>query len=196
MHLHTILFKTGYLKKEIGLYQTMSNMFEDTFFSKIPPNGRLNLDTLANCSECFHRKDFYMDLVAKTVEKRNGQIESLKVSQAASTQLLAIHSLLNVRLDFWFRGKTALIQYSDAMWLPELIPNSDITIGSNLSKIRLTDTKRVVDSINGKERLMETNIVKRAKESVQTNKQPLHGSSMVAAARDLLSGGTEVYSSE
>jgi hypothetical protein len=146
LHLHNMVVKKAYLQKEVGLYSTIEDLFESSFF----PNGIAN-------------DNFSDALVAQTVLGRNDR-SSLHQRQALVRNTSKdIYQLLNLSLDRFFKTKAGFMMYYDADWVPEKIPDSAVRIPSLLYLIRLINTERVVDPTTGEKRLKETELVTRPK---------------------------------
>ncbi|KAH7394764.1 hypothetical protein BKA66DRAFT_509561 [Pyrenochaeta sp. MPI-SDFR-AT-0127] len=147
IHLHNMLVRKGYIKEPIGLYATLQDLLEESFFPDgVPESG------------------FY-DALVKRVQVRNDRV-SLRQRQAMSSNVAQkndIHQILDISVNHFFRTKSALMMYYDADWVPERIPDSEISFPSTLSMIRLSETKKVIDSTTSKKRLDATELVQRIK---------------------------------
>jgi hypothetical protein len=152
LHLHNMLLKKGYLKKEVGLYATLESLLQDSFFPEGIPN------------------DGFSDaLVARVGQGRNDRA-LLRQRQAVGRDMTKdIHQLLDVNFNRFFRAKSALMMYYDAEWVPERIPDNEVRIPSMLYLVRLINTERVIDPATNEKRLKETDLVKRAKARGQTD---------------------------
>jgi hypothetical protein len=161
LHLHNMLVKKGYLKKEVGLYATLEGLFKDSFFSDGIPTG-----------------SFSTALVARTGQGRNDRA-SLRHSQTVRRDVTKdIHQLLNPDLNRFFRSKSDLMMYYDAAWVPEKIPDSAVRVPSMLYMIRLMGTERVIDPATGEKRLEQTELVQRARARGQTDAALLEAASI------------------
>jgi hypothetical protein len=161
LHLHNMVVKKAYLQKEVGLYSTIEDLFESSFF----PNGIAN-------------DNFSDALVAQTVLGRNDR-SSLHQRQALVRNTSKdIYQLLNLSLDRFFKTKAGFMMYYDADWVPEKIPDSAVRIPSLLYLIRLINTERVVDPTTGEKRLKETELVTRPKALGQSEAALLQAASI------------------
>jgi hypothetical protein len=162
LHLHNMLVKQGYLKKEVGLYTTLKDLFQDSFFPNgVPTDG------------------FLADLLAQTARGRNDRTSLLRQRQAVSRDVTSdVHQLLNPDFNRFFRAKSDLMMYYDADWVHEKNPDSVVRIPTVLYMNRLMETERVVDLITGEKRLVETEPVKRAKARGQTDAALLEAASI------------------
>ncbi|ORX97348.1 hypothetical protein BCR34DRAFT_578009 [Clohesyomyces aquaticus] len=160
IHLHNMLVQKGYLKKPVGLYENLQELLTDSFFPHGVPTSR-----------------FY-DTLVKRVQLRQDRT-SLRERQAVGRDASKdIHEILDPTLNTSFKTKTALMNYYDADWVPEKIPDNAINIPSMLFVLRLSNTKRVTDSLTGQERLEETELVKRAKARGKTDAAILEAASI------------------
>ncbi|KPI45656.1 uncharacterized protein AB675_708 [Cyphellophora attinorum] len=145
IHLHNLLVQRKFIKQPIGLYATLESLLEGSFF----PDG-------------VPKSDFYEALV-----KRVQGVKSRKLSrqrQAMSSTIAQIndmHKLMDINSNTFFRTKSALMKYYDADWVPDRIPDNEITFASMLGQLRLVETKQAVDSSTGKKRLEATELVQR-----------------------------------
>lgn len=152
LHLHNMLVKKGYLKKEVGLYATLESLLQDSFF----PDG-VPIDHLSNAFS------------ARMGQGRNDRA-SLRHRQAVSRDMTEdIHQLLDGNFNRFFREKSALMMYYDANWVPEQIPDSAVRIPSMLCMLRLISTERMIDPTTSEMRLKETELIKRAKARGKTD---------------------------
>ncbi|CAO2658337.1 Nn.00g060600.m01.CDS01 [Neocucurbitaria sp. VM-36] len=159
LHLHNMLVKKGYLKKEVGLYATLESLLEDSFFPEgIPTDG------------------FSDALVARVGQGRN---DNASLRQAVARDMTKdIHQLLDPNFNRFFKAKSALMMYYDANWVPEQIPDSAVRISSALYISRLMGTERVIDPATGEKRLKDTELVKRAKALGKTDAELLEAASI------------------
>lgn len=145
LHLHNLLVRKGYIRKPIGLYATLQEMLQDSFFPEGVPDSK-----------------FY-DALFGRVHLRNDPASLRRRREVGRDLRKDIHQVLDVSLNDFFKTKSALMMYYDANWEPERIPDSAIRIPSVLYMLRLSETKRVTDPLTGEKRLDETELVKRAK---------------------------------
>ena len=144
-HLHNMLVKRGYIQRPIGLYSTLENLLEDSIFPEGVPES-----------------NFFEALLSRT-QLSNYRATIRQRSAAARNSGTDIHKLMDIGLNPFFKTKSALVMYSDVDWVPEKIPDGEIRIPSLLYMVRLSETKRVVDSLTGEKRLEETTLVQRSK---------------------------------
>ncbi|KAF2035259.1 hypothetical protein EK21DRAFT_97002 [Setomelanomma holmii] len=128
LHLHNMLVKKGYLKRQVGLYATLESLLRDSFF----PDG-------------IPSSDFADALVAQTGRLRPNRPFQRERQAVARDMTKDIHRVLNPEFNSFFRSKPALMMYYDADWIPERIPNSTVKIPSTLYMLRLIKTEREVD---------------------------------------------------
>lgn len=153
IHLHNMLVQTGYIKDPIELYATFQRLLEQSFFPDGVPTS-----------------DFYGALI-KQLQVRNDP--SLLRKRRA-------HHIMDIDANHFFKTKSALVMYHDAAWVPEDIPESEIRFPSVLAMVRLSETEKVLDPITGKERLKETELVRRAKAKGFTDAQLMEQVSYIA----------------
>jgi len=152
LHLHNMLVKKGYLR-EVGLYSTLENLLQDSFFPAGVPTDR-----------------FAEALVARTDQGHNDRASLHRRQVLVSRDITKdIHDLLNTDFNRFFKLKSSLMMYYDADWVPDKIPDSAVKIPSMLYMIRLMSTGREVDPITSKKRLKETELVRRAGAQGQTD---------------------------
>ncbi|KAL5371536.1 hypothetical protein DPSP01_014198 [Paraphaeosphaeria sporulosa] len=141
IHLHNMLVQKGYIKEPVGLYATLQDILRESFFPDgVPESG------------------FY-DALVKVVKARSSRSPHVMSSNIA--QKNDIHQMLNIRANYTFTTKSSLMMYYDADWVPERVPDSDVNFPSSLSMIRLSETKKMLDSTTGKKRLEATELVQR-----------------------------------
>jgi len=146
IHLHNMLVKQGYLERYIGLYATIESLHEDQFF----PNG-------------IPTEDFSGALSARVSQVHIDRGSLRRGNQALGRDSTKdIHGILDVKLNRFFTGKSDLMMYYDAGWVPEKIPDADVRLKSMLYMMRVMNTERVIDLETGEHRLKETELVKRA----------------------------------
>ena len=145
VHLHNMLVQKGYLKREVGLYGTLEELFSESFFTNGVPKSKF-YDTLLN-----------------RIQGPDSRAWAAQRQASGRDMTKDTHELLDVNLNQMFRTKTALMMYYDADWSPERIPDKEIRIPSVLYMVRLSETKRVTDPLSGHTKLEDTELVKRAK---------------------------------
>ncbi|KAF2850423.1 hypothetical protein T440DRAFT_450249 [Plenodomus tracheiphilus IPT5] len=175
LHLHNMLVKKGYLKKEIGLYASLESLLEKSFFPDgVPSSG-------------FH------DALNKRVRKdRTSFRQNLRQRQAVGRDVTKdIHQLLDAKFNSFFKEKSTLMMYYDADWLPERIPDNEIKIPSMMYLIRMMQTEQEVDPATNEKRTKETELVRRARAHGRTERELLEDASMPIPMMDHDEGGTE-----
>lgn len=70
---------------------------------------------------------------------------------------------MDSNMDKFFQAKSLLRLYRAADWVPERIPDEDVTVPLILSIFRLAEAKRVIDPVTGRVTLEDTDLVKRAR---------------------------------
>ena len=160
LHLHNMLVKKGYLKKEVGLYATLENLLQDSFF----PDG-------------IPTENFADTLVSHVATRQNDRSQRQRLA-TVQDQKTDTHHLLDPHYNRFFRQKSALMAHYDADWVPEKIPDSVLRIPSMLYMIRLSSTEREVDRATGERRLKQTELVHRAKVKGQTDAALLEAASI------------------
>lgn len=148
VHLHNMLVQKGYITDPVGLYSSLQSIFQEAFFgqSDVPTSDFAAV--LLN--RIFERSD--------TLTTRSRVAQRREIARSDSTD---IHAILDVRRNKFFTLKPNLILYREANWNTERIPERDITIGSVLGIMRLSQTKQLVDPETGKRRLEPTELVRR-----------------------------------
>ncbi|KAF2868102.1 hypothetical protein BDV95DRAFT_580257 [Massariosphaeria phaeospora] len=165
-HLHNMLVQKGYIKEPIGLYGTLQDMLEDSFFPGGVPESK-----------------FYDSLV-KRVETLNDRARLRQRQATARNPEKGIHQILDVSLNRFFKTKSALMMYYDADWVPERIPDSEVRFPSFLWTLRMSETKQVIDPLTSERRLEETELVKRAKLRGMDNAALLQAASIPKTQKD------------
>ena len=102
-------------------------------------------------------------MLSSNVHLGAGRVPVRRRKAVPPDQRQNVHKLGDANLNQFFKAKTGLMMYYDPDWIPEPIVDAEITTQSMLCAARLTETKRVKDPISGKERLEETELVKRIK---------------------------------
>ncbi|KAJ9157534.1 hypothetical protein NKR23_g214 [Pleurostoma richardsiae] len=121
VHLHNMLVKKGYITELIGLYASLQSLMPTAFF----------VDGKAPSSS------FHAALTARTEVSRPARRGRESVIRSATD----IHSLLNLDANQFFRTKTTLVQYKQANWDPDRIPQEEIDVSSTLSLLRLSKAR-------------------------------------------------------
>jgi hypothetical protein len=71
--------------------------------------------------------------------------------------------LLDLQSNRFFKTKSNLLLYREVDWDPERIPESELAVQSMLGMTRIAQTKTVVDPATGKKRMLDTDLVQRAR---------------------------------
>lgn len=148
VHLHKMLVQKGYITEPVGLYTTLQHIFQNALFNQgaVPTSN------------------FAATLLAHTQERSNPLATRRRMAQRreiARSESADIHAILDVRHNMFFTLKPNLILYREANWNTERVLERDITIGSLLGMMRLSQTKQFVDPETGKRRLEPTELVRR-----------------------------------
>ncbi|KAI0396786.1 hypothetical protein F5Y17DRAFT_59142 [Xylariaceae sp. FL0594] len=148
VHLHNMLVQKGYIAETIGLYGTFEELFPTAFYAdgKAPSS---------NFGEAF--------LVVNTRKVQNRH-------RHART---SIEEVKKLNATTFFKTKSYLMSYYEAGWNVDKIPDSDVHIASFLGGYRLLHTKHTTDPKTGKQRLDDTDLVKRARASGITDEHLL-----------------------
>lgn len=148
VHLHNMLVQKGYIAEPVGLYTSLQHIFQGAFFDQ----G--NVPT----------SNFAATLLAQTQERSNPLANRRRMAQrreVARSESADIHAILDVRHNMFFTLKPNLILYREANWNTERVLERDITVGSLLGVMRLSQTKQTVDPDTGKRRFEPTELVRR-----------------------------------
>jgi hypothetical protein len=146
IHLHNMLVKQGYLERFIGLYATIESLHVDQFF----PNG---IPT-----------ENFSDALSARVSQGHSDRGSLRrrMQAIARDPTKDIHDILDVKLNRFFTGKSDLMMFYDAGWVPEKIPDADIRLASMFYLMRVMNTEQFTDPETGERRFKQTELIKRA----------------------------------
>jgi hypothetical protein len=149
LHLHNMLVKRGYLKREVDLYATLDSLLQDAFFPDSVPTYN------------------FQQALSGRVAQRNGPA-ALRQRQAFTifTRFLLPNSITSSR-------PNSTHDVCDSKFLPERIPDGDLKILSILYMLRLSQTERILDPYSNEKRLKETELVKRAISRGQTSTELL-----------------------
>ena len=141
IHLHNYLVQKGYIKEPIGLYAVIQDLFKESFFPEgVPESG--SYDALVQRAQGLKHRT------------------SLQKQRSNMAQTNDVHRMMDINLNYFFNTKSALLKYYDAEWVPERIPDREITF-SVLGMLRLSETKQVLDTTTGEKCLEATGLVKR-----------------------------------
>lgn len=146
LHLHNMLVQRGYLKQAISLYGCLEIIFSDSFFSGgQPPTGDYVEAFRSQFSKIRSRNPILLEKINRRV----------KVAHARD-----FLDLTHLRL---FKQKSALVMYESANWDADRVPDSDVVPMSALGIFRLSQTRRVRDSVTSNWRLEQTDFVKQTR---------------------------------
>jgi hypothetical protein len=174
LHLHNMLVKKGYLKKEVGLYATLKSLFKDSIFpAGVPDDG------------------FADALSARVSQGRNNSTTHRQRQALIRDVTKDTHQLLDPNLNRFFKSKSTLMMYYDAEWLPEKISDTVVKIPSMLYFLRLMNTERSIDPITNKKSLEETELVQRAKSYGKTDEALLEDASIADPDLTTVTDGSE-----
>lgn len=148
VHLHNMLVQKGYITEPVSLYKHLQHIFQQTLFSQ----GAVPTSNFAATlkAQIQRRSNTF------AVRRKLAQRREISRSQSADN-----HTILDVRHNMFFTFKPNLILCREADWNPELVPERDITVGSKLGIMRLSQVKQLVDPKTGKRRFEHTELVRR-----------------------------------
>jgi hypothetical protein len=149
IHLHNMLVQKGYIRQPIGLYASLQDLFTTAFFAsgKVP---------VSDFNEAF------LAIVNETGSRR-AAFQRREISQTIARTAVDTHGLLDINANRFFKQKSLLRIYHEAEWVPERIPDKDISPTSALGMLRISQTKMVVESMTGKRVLEDTALIRRAR---------------------------------
>lgn len=148
IHLHNMLVQKGYIRQPIGLYATLQDLFPTAFFA----DGKV-------CTSDFNGA--FLAIINETGSRR-ATFQRRGISRTAATAV-DIHGVLDMNANRFFKQKSLLRIYHEAGWVPERIPDEDVSPVSALGMLRIGQTKKVVDSMTGKRVLEDTALIRRAR---------------------------------
>jgi hypothetical protein len=156
VHLHNMLLKKGYLKKSVGLYASLEQLFPFAFYAdgKPPSSG-------------------FAEAFLARAGKRSGSAVLGEAMRREAAKTLDLRNYLKVDTYRFFNIKSFLVALGDAKWNLDAVPDADLPLPSMLSELRLSRTKRIVDPVTGKVRPEETELVRRLRAIGRTDKQIL-----------------------
>ena len=149
IHLHNMLVQKGYIRQPVGMYATLEELFKTSFFA----NGHI---PTSNFNEAFCA-------VINETGSRRATFQRRAMRQHVGRTATDIHGLLNSSINRFFKAKSLLRLYREANWVPDRIPDEEITVESALALLRLSQTKHVIDPLTGKKVMESTELVKRAR---------------------------------
>lgn len=149
IHLHNMLVQKGYIRQPIGLYATLQDLFPTAFFAsgKVP---------ISDFNGAFHA-------VVNETGSRRATFQRRGINRTAARTAVDIHGLLDTNANRFFKQKSLLRIYHQAEWVPERIPDEDVSPVSALGMLRIGQAKKVVDSMTGKRVLEDTALIRRAR---------------------------------
>lgn len=150
VHLHNMLVQKGYIKEPIGLFAMLSSLFATSFF----PNGKRPKSGFRWAMDSRIRIVQVKGLDVRSLTQRRREIAE------SSSNLDDIRRLLSVDRNLLFQKKSNLSLYYDAGGNVESIPESDITLFSQLATARLRQVRQYTDE-SGQRQLEETELVRR-----------------------------------
>ena len=149
IHLHNMLVQKGYIRQPIGLYAALQDLFPTAFFA----DGKV-------CISDFNGA--FLAVINETGSRR-ATFQRRGISRTAARTAVDIHGLLDMNANRFFKQKSLLRIYHEAGWVPERIPDEDVSPVSALGMLRIGQTKKVVDSMTGKRVLEDTALIRRAR---------------------------------
>ena len=143
IHLHNMLVERGYIKKEVGLYMSLQELFPTSFFAggKAPKSDFL---------EAFQAR-----LKEGTSRANNAKAHAGRQKSRTAADL---HGLMASWVNTMFQKNSNLLLYREASWNPTRIPDNALASHSCLTYMRLAQTPVEVDAA-GHQRLERTELV-------------------------------------
>ncbi|THY50911.1 hypothetical protein D6C97_06868 [Aureobasidium pullulans] len=147
LHLHNMASQKGYLTNQETIFNSLTTLFADSFFDQgIIPTRRFD-------QAWRHR--------TQNVRTRPLRMQRSEAARAARCGR-DIHSFLSLDHNLYFRRRSNLLLYREADWDPERIPESSMEPRTALGRVRIHQTKRVVDTETGAMTYEKTELIKRA----------------------------------
>jgi len=145
MHMHNMLVKRGYIKKEIGLFLSLHELFPTTFFAgDTPPTS--------NFVEAFQAR-------LQEVTSRSNSMKT-QMGRQKARGAFDVHSIMAAWVKAMLQTKSNLSLYLKADWIPDKIPDSALTFRSTLTSLRLAQMPVKLDA-NGTQSLERTELVEK-----------------------------------
>ncbi|KAI2638278.1 hypothetical protein GGS21DRAFT_510517 [Xylaria nigripes] len=137
VHLHNMLVQKGYITEPVGLYSSFEKLFTKAFYvdGKVPTSN------------------FSKALMARVSESQSRRHVGRRT----------LDDLKDLKANRFFKTKSYLMALHEAGWNLDRIPDSDIPFPSLLGLYRISQTKKITDSITGQTRLENTDLVDRAR---------------------------------
>ncbi|TVY37932.1 hypothetical protein LOCC1_G006747 [Lachnellula occidentalis] len=181
IHLHNMLVKKGYIAKPVGLWDTLQAFFSNEFFAggKIPDSD-FSEGFLAVCSESGSRQ--------ATFQRR-------AISRNVARTAVDLHGALNMDANRFFKNKSLLRIYREAEWIPDRIPDDEVTMPSGLEAVRICKTKVITDPVTGKKVLEDTPITIKSRARGTTDEEMIELTSSLQHSGDDLSIPAEIRAS-
>jgi len=146
------------MKKEIGLFGSLHELFPTTFFAGgTPPTS--------NFVEAFQAR-------LKEVTSRSNSVKT-QLGRSKARGASDIHSIMASWVNAMFQMKSNLLLYREADWNPDKIPDNALTFRSTLTSLRLAQTPVKLDA-NGKQSLERTELVQKVLKDGLTEDFILH----------------------
>ncbi|THX60948.1 hypothetical protein D6D06_00872 [Aureobasidium pullulans] len=147
LHLHNMASQKGYLTNQKTIFNDLTTLFADSFFDQgIIPTRRFD-------QAWRHR--------TQNVRTRPLRMQRSEAARAARFGR-DIHSTLSLDHNLYFRRRSNLLLYREADWDPERIPDSSMEPRTALGRVRIHQTKRVVDTETGAMTYEKTELIKHA----------------------------------
>ncbi|RPA83332.1 hypothetical protein BJ508DRAFT_413529 [Ascobolus immersus RN42] len=132
IHLHNMLAKLGYLKREVGLWASLGEIYKQSFFA----NGK---EPTADFQKAFTAAC----ALSKTTMHRATRARS-------NMDFSTIESFLETQTPKFFKNKSLLVLLRRANWDPDAIPDADLPLPSLIAFRRLEKIRKVRDLRTGK----------------------------------------------
>lgn len=146
VHLHNMLAKRGILKRGIGLWYSLGEMFKECIFNGTVPTS--------NFLSAFEKQ---VGGATSRCETFRNRTRTPQVAGCAANP----NSPLDVSDNRYFKLKTIVGIYRAVNWIPDRVPSEDIPTSSALGFLRVTDTKQIKNPVTSEVRLDDTDLVKR-----------------------------------
>ncbi|KAI1434363.1 hypothetical protein GGR50DRAFT_687666 [Xylaria sp. CBS 124048] len=147
VHLHNMLVRQGYIDEPVGLYASFTELFPTAFFA----DGRIP--------------------TSKFGEALQARVAGLKLPRRGERR--SFDDAKDRNPSHFFKTKSYLMACHESGWNPDRIPDCDVPMPSLLGIYRISQTRRIVDSITGRKRLADTDLVRRARAQGITEKELL-----------------------
>ncbi|KAK2763289.1 hypothetical protein FQN54_009925 [Arachnomyces sp. PD_36] len=155
IHLHNMLVQTGYLKKPVGLFESLQKIFASSFF----PDGKVPTSKF---------RESLGEILRQTFPRRGG-LQRQALGKAITRNAKDLHDILDRGLFTFYKQTSFLRILREAGWLVDRIPDEDIDPASLLGTIRMSQTKQVTDPETGQKKFVETPLIKAARASGTTD---------------------------